>query len=222
MVKDQCKLEEEITIHAIRHEDIDKVVELSQIVYDPRIAYRREHLESQLDIFPEGQACIKYKDEIMGSCSSLIVNFDNYREGHSFYEISDGGFIRNHNPNGVHLYGIDVTVHPDYRKMKLGRRLYEIRKNICRKFNLKSIMIGGRVPYYHKYADEMLINEYIEQVTLKNIFDPVITFQLSNGFVVKKIMNNYIPEDEESLKYGILMEWENDLYIPKDNQRARG
>ncbi|WP_083402348.1 GNAT family N-acetyltransferase [Bacillus sp. MUM 116] len=210
------KLEDEVQVHPIIHEDIDEIVKLSQLVYDPRIAYKREHLESQLDIFPEGQACIKYKDKIVGSCSSLIVNFDEYGLNHSFSHISDGGFIRNHNPNGIHLYGIDVTVHPEYRQMNLGRRLYEIRQNICQRFNLKSIMIGGRVPNYHKYANDLTIQQYVEQVTFRNIYDPVLTFQLRNGFVVKDIMKNYIPEDDESLKYGILMEWTNDHCNQKD------
>ena len=210
----KSKLEQEITVHNIGHEDIDEVVNLSRIVFGPRIAYRREQLESQLEIFPEGQTCIKFKDKIVGSCSSVIVNFDEYGINHSFKEISDEGFIRNHNPDGVNLYGIDVTVHPDYREMKIGRRLYETRRNICQKFNLKSIMFGGRIPYYCKYANEMSVDKYVECVTRGNIYDPVLTFQLRNGFTVKAIMENYIPEDEASLKYGILMEWLNNRYVP--------
>ncbi|RJS61247.1 GNAT family N-acetyltransferase [Bacillus sp. PK3_68] len=212
----KSKLESEITVHNIGYEDIDEVVNLSQIVFGPRIAYRREQLESQLEIFPEGQTCIKYKEKIVGSCSSVIVNFDEYGVQHSFKEISDEGFIQNHNPNGINLYGIDVTVHPDYRQMKIGRRLYETRRNICRQFNLRSIMFGGRIPHYYKYADKMPVDKYVECVIQGSIYDPVLTFQLRNGFTVKTIMKNYIPEDEASLKYGILMEWLNDHYTPRN------
>lgn len=211
--KDRSIVGQEITAHGVTHEDIDEIVELSQLVYDPRIAYKREHLESQLEIFPAGQVCIKHEGKIVGSCSSLIVNFDEYGVNHSFNEISNGGFIRNHNPSGIHLYGIDVTVHPDYRQMKIGRRLYEARQQICRTFNLKSIMVGGRIPHYHKYAEHMSVKEYIEQIIQGNMYDPVLTFQLKNGFVFKTIMENYIPEDADSLQYGVLMEWRNDHHI---------
>ena len=52
--------------------------------------------------------------EIIGSCSSLIVNFEDYLEQHTYSEITDKGFIRNHNPRGENLYGMEVMVHPDF------------------------------------------------------------------------------------------------------------
>lgn len=207
---------QDISIQMVGHEDIDEVVELSRMVYEPSIAYDREHLESQLEVFQEGQIYIKYKGKVVAGCSSLIVNFEDYGVNHSFDDITDREYIRNHNPNGTTLYGFDVTVHPEYRKMKLGRRLYEARRELCRKLNLKNIMFGGRIPYFHKYADKLTVNEYINQVTQWEIYDPVLTFQLKNGFSVRAIMENYLPEDLESLKYATLMEWRNDQYVPRD------
>ncbi|GIN20900.1 MAG TPA: GNAT family N-acetyltransferase [Bacillus bacterium] len=207
---------QDISIQMVGHEDIDEVVELSRMVYEPSIAYDREHLESQLEVFQEGQICIKYKGKVVAGCSSLIVNFEDYGVNHSFDDITDREYIRNHNPNGTTLYGFDVTVHPEYRKMKLGRRLYEARRELCRKLNLKNIMFGGRIPYFHKYADKLTVNEYINQVTQWEIYDPVLTFQLKNGFSVRAIMENYLPQDHESLKYATLMEWRNDQYVPRD------
>lgn len=61
----------------------------------------------------------------------------------------------------------------------LLRRMYEYRKELCEKLNLKAIMFGGRIPNYHKYADKMRPKEYIEHVRNREIYDPVLTFQLS-------------------------------------------
>lgn len=56
--------------------------------------------------------------------------------------------------------------------------------------------------------------EYIQQVRQREIFDPVLTFQLSNDFHVRKVMTNYLPNDEESKHYACLLQWDNIYYQP--------
>jgi len=92
--------------------------------------------------------------------------------------------------------------------------MYEYRKELCETLNLKAIMFGGRIPNYHKYADEMRPKEYIHKVSKKEIYDPVLTFQLSNDFHVRKVMTNYLPNDEESKHYACLLQWDNIYYQP--------
>ena len=67
-------------------------------------------------------------------------------------------------PKGDTLYGIEIMVDPEFRGMKLSRRLYDARKELCRERNLARIIIGGRIPGYGKHADEMTAREYVEQV----------------------------------------------------------
>ena len=73
-------------------------------------------------------------------------------------------------------------------------------------------MFGGRIPNYHKYADQLRPKEYIDKVKQKEIYDPVLTFQLSNDFHVRKVMRNYLPNDEESKHYACLLQWDNIYY----------
>jgi predicted amidohydrolase len=54
--------------------------------------------------------------------------------------------------------------------------------------------------------------EYIQKVKFKEIYDPVLTFQLSNDFHVVKLLRNYMPEDNGSLEFATLMEWDNIHY----------
>ncbi|UOQ92407.1 GNAT family N-acetyltransferase [Halobacillus shinanisalinarum] len=204
--------EKKIVIRNTTLEDLDEVAALSDNSFGPDIAFKREHFASQSKIFPEGQIIVEFEGKIVGSSSSLIVNFDEYTDKHSYVEISDHGYIRNHNPDGVNLYGVEVCVHPDYRQLKLGRRLYDARKQLCKDLNLKSIIIGGRIPYYHKYADQMSAQEYADQVMKKNIYDPVMTFQMKNGFVLNEMIPGYLPGDDASLEYATSMEWHNEDY----------
>jgi predicted amidohydrolase/ribosomal protein S18 acetylase RimI-like enzyme len=210
------KFETKIIVREIQRKDIDDIISLSKICFPNMIPWEKKHLESHLKIFPEGQLCVEYEGEIVGSSSSLIVDFDEYDDQHTFDEITDNYYITNHDPQGKQLYGIEVMVHPEYRDLKIGHRIYEARKELAKRFNLESIIIGGRIPNYHKYAEEFTPREYVKQVIDHKIYDPVLSFQLKNDFVVKRINTNYLADDKASLKYATLMEWNNiDYSAPK-------
>src|SRR5690606_8506462 len=113
------------------------------------------------------------------------------------------------NPQGDTLYGIEIFVHPDYRGLRLGRRLYQARKELCELLNLKSIIAGGRIPGYHEYSATLTPREYIDKVRNKEIYDATLSFQISNDFHVRKVLTNYLPGDHESKDYATLIEWNN-------------
>ncbi len=103
--------------------------------------------------------------------------------------------------------------------MKLSRRLYDARKELCREKNLARIIIAGRIPGYSNYADQMKAREYIESVEEKAIYDQVLTAQLSNGFSVQGLIPNYFPSDTDSLGYATFLEWKNLDYVPGAKRR---
>lgn len=176
--------------------------------------WTRENIVDLLDIFPEGQLCVEVNGRVVACALSLILNSKKTNIYDSYYEIIDDGKFIKHDYDGDTLYGIEVFVHPDYRSLRLGRRLYDARKELCEKMNLKSIVAGGRIPNYYNYADEMSPRVYIDKVKRKEIYDPTLTFQLSNDFHVKKILKHYLPEDEESREFATLLEWNNIYYEP--------
>src|SRR5690606_22040938 len=95
--------------------------------------------------------------------------------------------------------------------------LYQARKELCEKLNLKGIVIGGRLPNYHNYSEEMSPREYISKVRSKEIHDPVLNFQLANNFHVIKVLKNYLEGDQESEEYAALLQWNNIYYSKKRN-----
>ncbi len=127
--------------------------------------------------------------------------------------------LDNHDPEGDALYGMEIMVDPDYRGMKLSRRLYDARKTLTRKKNLKKILAGGRLPNYYKHKDKMTIQEYLERVMDRKIYDPVLTAQISNGFVLKRILPDYLPTDKASGGYATFLEWTNLAFEPKGLRR---
>lgn len=206
----------EIVVRNFTEADLDEVAALSYKVFGDGMALEYEHFKSQIELFSLGQICAEFNGKIIGNASSLVINLDDYGIEHNYDVISDDGYIKNHNPNGESLYGIEVGVDPDYRKMDVGRMLYEGRKEICKRLNLRNILIGGRMPFYHKYAEELSAEEYVKKVLKEEIYDPIVSFQARNGFEYEAVIPNYLPEDPESLKYASLLTWNNPHHNPEN------
>lgn len=171
--------------------------------------WRANDIEQLLTIFPEGQLVILVDGKVVGSALSLIVDEKLVDKRHNYNQIIGNYSFSTHNPNGEILYGIDVFIHPNYRGLRLGRRLYDARKELCEKLNLKAIVFAGRIPNYGQYADKITPKKYIEKVKSKQLYDPVLSFQLSNDFHVLRIMKNYLAGDEDSKEFAVLLEWSN-------------
>lgn len=173
-----------------------------------------KHIRELLEVFPDGQVGVYVNHVLVGAALSLIVDYRKFGDAHTYNEITGNETFSTHNPNGDTLYGIDVFVHPEYRGLRLGRRMYEARKEICENLNLRAIMAGGRLPNYGEYAKELTPKQYIDKVKSKEIHDPTLSFQLSNDFHVRKILVNYLPGDSDSKEYAALIEWINIYYQP--------
>lgn len=174
--------------------------------------WERNSISKLIRIFPEGQIAILVDDKIVGCALTLRIKYNLFGDSHTFKQITGNYSFSTHSTTGDVLYGIEVFIEPGYRGLRLGRRLYDARKELCEKLNLKAIVFGGRIPNYHKYAAEMSPKEYIQKVRYREIHDPTLNFQLSNDFHVKKILKNYLPGDAESHDYAVLLQWDNIFY----------
>lgn len=212
--------EKKLVIRPLKIEDFDALIKLQRACFPYMEEWKKEQIDSQLAIFPEGQIVIEYDNAIVASSSSLIIDYDPFSENRSWAELTDNGLIRNHDANGNTLYGMEIMVDPKFRNMKLARRLYDERKNIARRHNLIRIVIGGRIPGYERHKERMSARGYVDKVMQKALFDPVLTVQLANGFVLKRLIPHYLEEDKQSLGFATLLEWANPEYLP-DPEKLR-
>jgi predicted amidohydrolase/GNAT superfamily N-acetyltransferase len=184
----------------------------------PNSYWKEHHIKSLIDRFPEGQVVIKVNDQIAGCALSIIIDYNEFEGHHTYKEITGGYTFKTHTSDGDMLYGIDIFIKPEFRGLRLGRRLYDYRKELCERLNLKGVAFGGRIPSYHQYADQISPKEYIDKVRRKEIHDPVLNFQVSNDFHPAKILKNYLDGDEASNEYAVLLEWDN-IYYEKQSKK---
>lgn len=177
-------------------------------------AWPQHTLAHLIEQFPEGQIGIFDEGELVGIALSVQVNYARFSNPHTYEDIVDSNDNVVSDPEGDALYGLDIVIRQSHRGLRLGRRLYEARKELCRQYNLKAILAGGRIPNYHNYQSTMSPTEYIARVAGKEIYDPILSFQLANDFTVKRLLRRYLPEDQESVGYATLLEWDNILYEP--------
>ncbi|MCL4785459.1 MAG: bifunctional GNAT family N-acetyltransferase/carbon-nitrogen hydrolase family protein [Verrucomicrobia bacterium] len=208
-----------VRVREATRQDIPALVELNRVAYPvlagENVVWGESHLLSHLRVFPRGQLVAEVKGQIVGAAASLIVNLgsDPLRP-HTWSGITDSGYFTSHDPQGDTLYGADVYVHPDARGLGVGHALYEARRELCRKLNLRRILAGGRLWNYHEHAKDMSPQEYAQRVVAGEFRDLVLSFQLREGFQLRGVMPNYL-RDPKSHNYASLIEWLNPDYKPR-------
>lgn len=215
------QFEQKLTARRLRLDDFEAIVAMQKRCFPGMPTWTREHVESQIEHFPDGQIGIEYDGKLVASSCSLIVDYDLCSDWHDWKAVADAGYIRNHDDGGDVLYGIEIMVDPDYRGMRLARRLYTERKKLARERNLEAIVIGGRIPGYQPHSEEMSAHEYAKKVADKTLYDPVLTTQLANGFELKQLIADYLPNDEDSAGWATHMEWVNVDYRPHQKREMR-
>lgn len=212
---------ENVELKFLDLQDYQELKRAMKVVYKnmPNAYWEEEQIKSLIKLFPEGQVVIKVNGQLAGCSLSIIVNYDEFEDSHTFQEITGQETFSTHSEDGDILYGIDIFIKPEFRGLRLGRRLYDYRKELCEKLNLKGIAFGGRIPNYHQYAKQFSPKQYIDKVRRKEIHDSVLSFQINNDFHPAKILKGYLEGDKASNEFAVLMEWDN-IYYQKPTKKA--
>ena len=205
-----------VTVRNTRASDIPAVRELQRRTYPTIAPWSSDKFETQMDAFPEGQFVAEWRGSIVGAASSLIVQWNDYSVEHTWKGVTGDGSFSTHDIGGRTLYGAEVVVNATRQGVGIGRALYRARRQLCTQLGLRRIIAAGRLPLYHKYANVFTPEMYAMRVVWGDIADPVLRFQMSQGFHYCGIIHNYLPEDVESCGHAALIAWLN----PRMGRRA--
>jgi len=91
----------------------------------PENFWEELQIKKLISTFPEGQVVIKVNNQIAGCALSLIVDYHKFGDNHTYNQITGDNTFSTHTPDGDILYGIDIFIKPEFRGLRLGRRLYD-------------------------------------------------------------------------------------------------
>lgn len=202
--------------------DVKNIALLTEKVYGKWGSYQENMVAGQINNFPEGHFVVEKDGVIVGYSASIRMGEKKAMQKHTWKEITGGGYGTTHDPKGDYLYGYEVCVDPSVRGNRIGQRIYNARKRLVKHLRLKGIVFAGRIPLYHKkYKQVNGVEDYIQKVLEKKIRDPILSFQLRNGFQVVGVIENYLPTDNESMGNAVHLAWYNPEYRDIEVQQTR-
>jgi predicted amidohydrolase/GNAT superfamily N-acetyltransferase len=210
-----------LTIRNARMADLPAISALVAKVYKTMPAYSDGMLRGQISNFRDGQFVVDYEGEIVGYAAGFRIDEKTAMEPHTWSAITGAGYAARHDPAGDWFYGMEVCVDPDRRRLRIGQRLYDARRDLCEQLNLKGIVFGGRMPGLARRKREFSDpKDYLDAVASRRISDPVIGFHLRSGFEPIGVLSGYLPSDAASLGHAAHMVWRNPYYAEATGKGA--
>jgi GNAT superfamily N-acetyltransferase len=174
-----------------------------------------KQLESQRQVFAEGQLVATGAEGIVGAASSLIVPWDDHAEGQSWRTVTGDGSFATHDPHASTLLCAELVA-ADGRGLGVARSLYRTLRRLARKLNLRRIVAAARMPGYQRAREQMSPELYAQRVIWGTSRDAGLEVPLSDGFQYCGVIRNYMPEDVESAGHAALLVWLNPAYSPTE------
>ena len=194
MAKKTSELSPKLLLRLATPEDVPQLVDLTARIYTAEWGHSAEMLRSQQTHFAAGQFVVEYEGKVVGYCATFRIDEATALAPHTWMQITGGGMGSRHKQDGDWLYGMEVVVHPDYRGMRIGQRLYQARKRLCMDLKLRGIVFGGRIPGLAKSMQRYGTAEaYVQAVVEGKRRDLTLSFQLSNDFEAIGVLRAYAP-----------------------------
>ena len=167
------------------------------------------HLSHHVQVFPEGQWVAEADGLIIASCSNILISEARWTPHATWMKTVGGPFLDFLDLGGTTLYGLDIAVHPAFRRRGVARALYNARFELVRKLQLIRYGTACRMPGWqawaaaHEAANQTI---YACQVVAGEVQDVTLTPLLRMGLSFLEVIPNYMP-DEESGDAAALLEW---------------
>jgi len=203
-----------IKVRESRLEDFAAIRALQRVAAPFMPPWTLRQLENQRLAFPEGQMVAVCEGQVVGVASSLVVHWDDYDAQTTWRGITADGTFTTHDMDGHTLYGADLVVDSTRRGFGVGRALFQARRRLCRRLNLKRIIATARLPGYRACASTMTPEQYAMRVVWGDINDAAMRFLMAQRFQYCGILRDYLPDDTESCGHAALLAWLNPLYAP--------
>lgn len=197
-----------VNLDASMAEDLERIELTCFPMANPDDLLSAEDIRAYAEVFPEGFFVAMVDGRPVGMGAGIYLDFDFDHPQHTIAGITGEHQCGNHDPNGEWYYGTDISVLPDFRGRGIGGMLYERRKWLVIDDGKRGMIAGASLPGFYDHKASMSAHEYVSKVVSGELRDPTLSFQMSNGFEVRGLLENYL-EDEADDGWAALIVWEN-------------
>lgn len=187
----------------MRPGDVADVIALQPLAFpppfDPELWWDAEHIERHIELFAEGQFVAAVHNRIVGACSNTRISEERWQAHEGWSATVGGPYLNGFDRAGSTLYGLDISVHPEFRRQGVGRALYQARFDLVRRLGLARYGTACRMPDYRQFATMVAsvdVHAYADQVVAARTVDKTLTPLLRMGLRFLGVIENYMPDAE--------------------------
>ncbi len=203
-------------IRQIDPSDYAEIIAICRRVYPAETPYTVEELDDHRRVFPQGQfvALDVDRNQVAGVHFTLRLRMSDFHIDDSWDVLTAGGSFLDHDPTGPTLYGADIMVHPNHQHHGIGHALTDATRFLVQEENLWRMVGASRLPGYAKQCSTVGIERYVDAVVSGELFDPVLSLHLKDGWTVVRPIQGYLQHDEESAGWAVVIQWVNPACPP--------
>jgi hypothetical protein len=203
-------------IRQVEPADYAAIIEICRLVYPTETPYTAEELADHRQVFPQGQFVAVAIDSgaVAGVHFTLRLRMLDFHLDDSWDVLTAGGSFLDHNPDGPTLYGADIMVHPAHQHHGLAHALTDSARFLVQEERLWRMVGASRLPGYGKHASSLNIESYVAAVLSGQLFDPVLSIHLKDGWAAVKPIHGYLQHDEDSAGWAEVIQWVNPACPP--------
>ncbi len=198
-------------IRLLERWDYEAIIAICELVYPTETPYTVEELDDHRQVFPQGQfvAMDTSRKEVAGVHFTLRLRMVDFHIDDSWDVLTAGGSFLDHDPTGPTLYGADIMVHPGHQHHGIAHALTDQTRFLVQEERLWRMVGASRLPGYGKHCSTMDVVQYVDEVVNGNLFDPVLSIHLKDGWTVVKPIHGYLQHDEDSVGWAVVIQWVN-------------
>ena len=179
-------------------------------------AFTVEMYAQHIQHFPDGQftalLLTDQGEQVVGATTTMRTNETFDGDEHPYYfDFIGQGTISTHDLDGEWLYGIDVGVHPEFRGLGIGRRLYDARRELVRRLNLTRRDCRGAAARLSALSRTNVRRGLCAAGGSGQLNDPTLSMQLRMGFTLRKLLYNYVTDPRSDSAVSLIVR-ENPYY----------
>ena len=109
-----------VSLEFLKYEDYEelKTAMISAYKTMPNAYWKGYHIQTLIEKFPEGQIIIRVNNQLAGCALSIVIDYNQFGENHTYREITGNFTFSTHDEEGDMLYGVDVFIKPEFRGLR--------------------------------------------------------------------------------------------------------